>query len=98
MVSLVPKPGSCIPSPCLQVLWVLECSALPILQPSNGQGPCWDSCCNKGTEGWVVLGGMLARVPAQTCQAWQSLGSLPLSGVANASLCSVVFTRLINQS
>lgn len=87
MVWLVPKPGSCLPPPCLQVLWVSEGSALPILEPSNSQGRRWHSHCNKGTEGWAVLGGMLVRVPVRF---------LPMSGVANASLCRGVFTRLIN--
>lgn len=70
MVWLVPKPGSCIPPPCLQVLWVLEGSALPILEQSNRQGPHWHSRCNKGTERWAVLGGTPARIPAQ---AWPGL-------------------------
>lgn len=40
------------PSPCQWVLWVLEGSALPFLEPSNSHGHCWHSHCNKGTEGW----------------------------------------------
>ena len=70
MVWLVPQPGSCLPSPCLQVLWASEGSALPILELSSSHGPCWHSCCHQGTVGWAVLGGRAARVPAQ---AWPGL-------------------------
>lgn len=99
LVWLVPRPGSCLSLLCLQVLWVLEGSALPILELSNSQSPCWHSHCNKGTEwGGLCREGRRPGSLRRLDQAWQSLGFLPMSGVANAFLCSGVFTRLINPS
>lgn len=62
MVWLIFKPASCIPQPCLRLLWVLEGSALLILQLSNSQGFCWRSHCNNRTE-WAVLGGDIGQGP-----------------------------------
>lgn len=84
-----------LPAPALPAgLWVPEGSALPAPELSNSQGPCWHSRCNMGIEGWAVLGS--TRSLCGLGQAGQSLRFLPVSGIANASLCSRVFTRLIN--
>lgn len=87
-VWLISKPGSCIPPPCLWLLWVLEGSALLILELSNSQagtatairgqrsGLCWEGC----------QPGSLCRLG----QAWQSLQLLPMSDVANAPFAALV--------